>query len=69
MDPDPADLLGPGTISEKRSDKTGAAGLRPPWVVGSKMFLNRFIILPSVALDPFSEPYSEGCKLEFSRAL
>lgn len=32
------------------------------------MFLNHFIILASVVLD-FSEPSSDGCKLELFRAL
>lgn len=61
--------VGPGLISDKLSDEASAAGLGPQQVVGSKVVLNCFIILASAALGLFFEPSSDGCKVEFSRAL
>lgn len=56
-------------MSDKLSSEANAADLGPCWAVGSKVFLNYFLILASASSDPSSEPPSDGSTLEFSRVL
>lgn len=68
-DPDSADSgWGLGCVSDKLSAKPVLQVWGRTKQQGSKAFWGHFIILAPAALDPFSEPSSNGCKLEFSRA-